>query len=328
MDRWTLRKLSFAASLTDLTRILFILSRLFLGGIFVYASHDKILHPAPFAETVYNYQVLPDAMVNLVAILLPWIELLAGFSLILGVWLPATLLIVNILLLVFFTTLAFNMARGLDIDCGCFTSSLGPSAGGHMVWYLVRDGFFLLVGAFLFLSSFFSVNPRRSASDKLFKAHLSRIIVLGLSAAVLGLAVNQARSDSIPLLGEWSPEARITLKFGKNILIPLAEAQNRFQAGSAVFVDVRPPEQYQEGHIRGAINLPMADFDRIADKMVVDYPEDTIFVTYCDGEDCALAAEVALKLKKIGFENVRVLHDGWNVWKNLHLPSQAGDLPG
>jgi 3-mercaptopyruvate sulfurtransferase SseA len=51
-------------------------------------------------------------------------------------------------------------------------------------------------------------------------------------------------------------------------------------------------------------------------------------VTYCEGEECALAAEVALKLKKIGFENVRVLHDGWNVWKDNRLPSQTGDAPG
>ena len=136
-------------------RYAFLLSRLFLGGIFVYASYDKILHPVPFAEVVYNYQLLPDVLVNLASLFLPWLELLVGLSLILGVWLPGAVLICNGLLLIFFTTLLFNMARGLDIDCGCFTTSIGPSSGGHMLWYLFRDGFFLFVGLFLFFSSFF-----------------------------------------------------------------------------------------------------------------------------------------------------------------------------
>jgi uncharacterized membrane protein YphA (DoxX/SURF4 family) len=136
-------------------RITFLLSRLFLGGIFVYASYDKIIHPVPFAEIVYNYQILPDPLVNPASLVLPWIELLVGFSLILGVWLPGAVLISNLLLLVFFSTLAFNMVRGLDVDCGCFTVSGGTSSGGHMLWYLFRDGLFLFVALFLFFSSFF-----------------------------------------------------------------------------------------------------------------------------------------------------------------------------
>jgi len=139
-----------------------LISRLFLGGIFVYASFDKILHPFEFAEVVYNYQLLPDVLVNLVSLFLPWLELLVGLSLILGVWLPGAVLICNLLLMVFFSTLVFNIARGLDIDCGCFTVSVGTSSGGHMLWYLFRDGFFLFVGLFLFFSSFFMRNQRGS----------------------------------------------------------------------------------------------------------------------------------------------------------------------
>jgi len=305
--------------------IFFLLSRLFLGGIFVYASCDKILHPVSFAEIVYNFQILPDLLVNLAALLLPWIELLVGLSLILGVWLPGALLISNLLLLVFFTTLLFNMARGLDIDCGCFTTSIGPSSGGHMLWYLFRDGFFLLVTVFLFFSFFFLKPPSGSRSDRPWRRPFGQTLAFALFAAVFGLIVNQVRSDSIPLLGNWSPESRITLKFGKNILIPFDEAKDKFLTGAAVFIDARTPELYQEGHIQGALNLPLADFDHLADKVVMNFPEETLLVTYCDGEDCALSAELALKLKKIGFENVRVLHDGWNVWRRHQLPSQLGE---
>jgi rhodanese-related sulfurtransferase len=155
------------------------------------------------------------------------------------------------------------------------------------------------------------------------KTAFGQTAALALLAAVLGLIVNQVRSDSIPVLGDWSPEARITLKFGKNILIPFEEAKDKFLTGAAVFIDARTPELYQEGHIQGALNLPIAEFDQMADKVLMDFPENALIVTYCDGEDCTLSAELALKLKEIGYENVRVLHNGWSVWESHHLPSQG-----
>jgi uncharacterized membrane protein YphA (DoxX/SURF4 family) len=142
-------------SIRNWRRVSFILLRLFLGVIFVYSSFDKILRPAAFAEIIYNYQILPEALINLTSIFLPWLELLLGLLLILGFWLPGAVLICNSLFLIFFATLIFNSARGLDIDCGCFSVSTATSPGGHMLWYLLRDGFFLLVGLYLFFLAFF-----------------------------------------------------------------------------------------------------------------------------------------------------------------------------
>jgi rhodanese-related sulfurtransferase len=161
--------------------------------------------------------------------------------------------------------------------------------------------------------------------DRPWKTAFRQTVVLSLIAIVIGLIVNQLRSDSMPLLGDWSPEARITLKFGKNILIPFDEAKEKFFSGGAIFLDARTPEIYQEGHIQGARNVPIAEFDQLADKVFMEFPEDTLFVTYCDGEDCALSAELALKLKEIGYEHVRVLHNGWSMWKNHQLPVKGGE---
>ena len=123
-------------------------ARLLLGVIFIAASIDKIWHPGAFAEAVHNYQVLPDAVINLVAIVLPWVELVLGALLILGSWLPGAVLLANLLLVAFFAALLFNVARGLDVHCGCFTTSTeGVPA---TTWYLIRDAGFLLVGGFLF----------------------------------------------------------------------------------------------------------------------------------------------------------------------------------
>lgn len=140
-------------------KIPLLISRLILGGVFVYASFDKILHPHEFAEVVYNYQILPDALVNLTAILLPWLELCAGVFLILGLFLRGALFTCNVLLAVFLVALAFNLARGLDIDCGCFSSSVGPSTGGSMLLYLLRDAFLLAMGLFSFFYVLRRENP-------------------------------------------------------------------------------------------------------------------------------------------------------------------------
>jgi uncharacterized membrane protein YphA (DoxX/SURF4 family) len=64
-------------------------SRIILGGIFIYAGVIKILDPAGFARDVSNYRMLPDLLVNPFAVVLPWIEVLAGLSLLLGIWVPA-----------------------------------------------------------------------------------------------------------------------------------------------------------------------------------------------------------------------------------------------
>ena len=127
--------------------------RLILALIFLYASVDKILHPAAFAKMVYNYQILPGGLINATAIVLPWLELSIGILLLLGVWQPGVVLGANALLVAFFGALVFNALRGLDVECGCFSTSPGHSQGS-VAWYLVRDSLFLLMGAFLFWRTF------------------------------------------------------------------------------------------------------------------------------------------------------------------------------
>jgi cobalt-zinc-cadmium efflux system protein len=127
--------------------------RLFLGFVFLYASFDKILHPAAFAEIIYNYRILPECLIHWVAIILPWMELLLGCFLIFRVWLPGGSFLSTLLLLGFLGSVAFNMARGLDIRCGCFNSSEERIHGVPMLWYVVRDTAFFLLSLYLFLNT-------------------------------------------------------------------------------------------------------------------------------------------------------------------------------
>ena len=166
-------------------------------------------------------------------------------------------------------------------------------------------------------------SDERSTVAQVWRIALRQASSIAIIAMALGLITNQFRSNSLPLFGDWSPEARLTLKFGEDILIPFREAKEKFFAGNAFFIDARPEALYREGHIQGSRSLPFEAFDQLADEVLIDLPGDTLIITYCDGEKCTLSAELAQKLKQIGFENVRVLFNGWTVWKEHQLPTQA-----
>lgn len=137
------------------------LARLVLGLVFIYAAIDKIVHPEAFAWAVYNYQILPESLINLTAIILPWLELGIALFLILGIWLPGAVFLSNFLLVCFFGALVFNLTRGLDIDCGCFMVSADATDRGSMVWYVIRDSLFL-VPAFYLLYRTFGLSNRHA----------------------------------------------------------------------------------------------------------------------------------------------------------------------
>jgi len=130
------------------------LARLILGSVFIYAAIDKIAHPQAFSEAVYKYQILPEFLINLTAIILPWLELCIALFLILGIWLPGAVFLSNFLLVCFFGMLVFKMARGLDIHCGCFSVSVGGSNHAPMAWYVTRDSLFLVPAFYLFYRIF------------------------------------------------------------------------------------------------------------------------------------------------------------------------------
>ena len=138
--------------------VLFNSIRILMGVVFLYASYDKILHPEAFAKAVFNYQILPDAAVNISALVLPWLELLIGLSLVSGIWLEGSTVISTSLMLIFIGSLIFNQIRGLDIHCGCFSTDATQGPAGMLT--IIRD--FSFLAALIYLTSrifFFSKSP-------------------------------------------------------------------------------------------------------------------------------------------------------------------------
>jgi putative oxidoreductase len=94
-------------------------ARVVMGALFVYASATKF-DPAKFAQEVANYRLLPEALVNFVAISLPYVELVAGVMLLLGLRIRAAALVIMWCLLGFIGGMSYAWSKGIDIECGCF----------------------------------------------------------------------------------------------------------------------------------------------------------------------------------------------------------------
>ena len=94
--------------------------RLVVGGVFIAAGVLKVLQPATFAADIGNYRLLPHEAINLLAITLPWIEVVAGLLLVLGAWRRASASMIAVMLIVFLLAIGQALARGLDVRCGCF----------------------------------------------------------------------------------------------------------------------------------------------------------------------------------------------------------------
>lgn len=127
--------------------------RWLLGLTFIYASIHKIADPAAFAEIVYGYGLFPDQLINLIAISLPFVELLAGLALVFGPWRRSAALIIVGMLIAFISIISINLARGYEFDCGCFSESAEAVflISGSPWVTLLRDIFLLVVGIFILM---------------------------------------------------------------------------------------------------------------------------------------------------------------------------------
>ena len=134
--------------------ILLSFSSIYIAYTFIFASLDKIVNPANFAKDISNYEITPYWMNNLVALTLPWIELICGILIVLGLLLfinkksnfidiPNNIIILMLLWFVFILSIA--VYKGLDIDCGCGISEDKTTP----MQRLIEDIYLLLITFFI-----------------------------------------------------------------------------------------------------------------------------------------------------------------------------------
>ena len=98
------------------------------------------------------------------------------------------------------------------------------------------------------------------------------------------------------------------------------ELARRMEAGTVVVIDVRPAEEFEQGHIAGAVSVPL---DALRSWARDDAPKRKQIVAYCRGPYCVYALEAVAELKKRGLRATRT-EDGVAEWRAAGLPTATG----
>lgn len=126
-----------------------LISRLILGTVFIVVGVTKIIDPKLFSNEIGNYEMLPDILINIPAIILPWLELVVGFMLVLGVKLKENAFIAGVLLILFTLAVSIAWARGLNINCGCFSAIKEEKVG---ILKILQNSGMIVLSFLIFIS--------------------------------------------------------------------------------------------------------------------------------------------------------------------------------
>ncbi len=150
-----------------------------------------------------------------------------------------------------------------------------------------------------------------------------------LIAFALGTAmiVNQLSPVGIPLVGQWDLQEGIVhanpddVLFNSRLEIDDIEvAKLIYDGAKTLFVDARSGEDYESGHVKGAVSLSLGDFDVHVEGFINRYPPEQSIVTYCSGRTCEDSHHLAQLLLDLGYESVNIMIDGFQIWKEKGFP--------
>jgi rhodanese-related sulfurtransferase len=146
-------------------------------------------------------------------------------------------------------------------------------------------------------------------------------LILGVSL-VLAFTVNFFSPTGIALVGQWdTTQGVVTAKEKNNTAIDgieidtVDQARKLFDSGEYIFVDARSREDYEQGHVKGAVSLPVGQFEEEISAFLASYPPEASIITYCSGRTCEDSHHLAEYLMASGYDKINVFIDGFPGWE-------------
>ncbi|MBN1879308.1 rhodanese-like domain-containing protein [bacterium] len=158
---------------------------------------------------------------------------------------------------------------------------------------------------------------------------ISELIILGAVSIVVAFIVNSINPAGIPLFGQWDQSIGIVHAGGP--CAPSVDqiddigAMDLYLNSKALFIDARSADDFSEGHIPRALNLPINDVGQLIDAFMEKWQPDTRLLIYCSGPDCHDSHDLAKILKEYGFQSVSVYSHGFDKWKNSGRPIEISE---
>ena len=159
------------------------------------------------------------------------------------------------------------------------------------------------------------------------KKTIKEAVYLLLFAGIIAIIVNTASPVGIAWVGQWNPSEGVVGAKAKNDIdnsgIEINDidiARQIHDSGQALFVDARAKGAYTEGHVKGAISLPVGEFDLKIDAFSDRYPLDQPIIIYCSGRSCEDGHRLSEKLIDFGYGKIRIMIDGFPGWQAKGFP--------
>lgn len=303
---------------------------LVLSCVFIFSGILKLKEPWGFADSIVGYRLVPGVFVNLLVLLLPPLECVAGIGVMVPFLRRAALWMIGAMLFVFLGALVQAVARGLVVDCGCFGD--GEASLGSMFASIGRDIVLLGMVAWLLWrersrggSGWVSTGAKSKTVFSLALPTFLRACFLFLMAVLVSAGVNFTREIPIGFSYiEKSERLANSVRRTTSVTVEYAnEARGEatfeeivhfvaHKPADVLLLDVRPRLFFKDGHIEGAFCFPLVEFEKVYQKDFFSNARRVI--VYCDGVDCDSAEVVAGALKRLGHAQVVVYRGGWKEW--------------
>ena len=160
-----------------------------------------------------------------------------------------------------------------------------------------------------------------------YRKTIKEIIILVGVAVTLAFVVNTFSPRGIALVGQWdtakgviTADPQLAEERKLEEIDSVTWAKEIFDKGHVLFVDARSQNNYEEGHIPGAVSFPLGQFDEKIESFLSRHSLDQPLVTYCSGRTCEDSHNLARLLLEAGFTDIRVFIDGFPGWKAEGYP--------
>ncbi len=159
-------------------------------------------------------------------------------------------------------------------------------------------------------------------------SHMKRSLLQAIGIIIIsgafGIALNAFRAEGIPLVERWQEKVLNEQLTGGLPAVSLKQVKEAYKSGDALLVDARDPEFFEQGHIPGAVSLPVRDFDSVFPRLEEQLRAAPRVITYCDGASCEMSVELTEKLLFAGVDWVEIFTGGMQQWQGAGQPIEEG----
>ena len=289
--------------------------RVSVGLIFFVSGLFKIIDIPAFRDTVISLGLFNGSISFLASIILPVLELLLGLLLLLGVYTKIAAIHLNVLIILFSWITFYVLNNRPDLLCGCFGTFFNLTFSTyHFIVLLVLFIFNLILiietGEIWSLEKY--LREKISKPKKMLIIEVLTYVFIAIGIILIAFAIyanlkglrNSDGSENTAIDQETSSQETSGTDNDGPPLIGVLSVDEAYQAyignSGYVFVDVRSGFEYQDGHIEGAILMPLSEInDRLS-----ELPMDKPIVVYCNGSSCNRSRAAAEILINNGFTEV------------------------